>query len=594
MKNFTKAYEENGRKVFEGIGLYNFEEPKDLREMMNNSAIKFGNKAAFKYKENGEIKTKSYIELKADVEALGQSLYDLGLKDEKVAVIGENRYEWGVCYLAVINGLGIGVPLDKHLPKLEIENLIKRSGAKAIFFSKSYLEIMEEIEKNDGTVKYYICMDDIENKGKFFSVKYLLEAGKKSLTSGKNEFLTLPIDRDKMSMLLFTSGTTSLSKGVMLCHKNITSNVRTIANLIKVYDNDIYLSLLPLHHTLENTIGLMFMIYMGVPISYCEGLKHVADNIQEFDVTALIAVPAIYEVMYSKIQDGIKKSGKEKTINNLINFSNSLRKIHIDLRKPLFSVIRNKVGKNLRLMISGAAPIDVNIAKFFEDIGITFIQGFGLTETAPLVCVNNPFKNLYDTVGFPMERVKVALDNIDNNGMGELLVKGDLVMLGYYENDEATKEAFTDDGWFKTGDLAIISDEGAVKITGRAKSMIVFENGKKAFPEEYEVLLNRIETVKDSFVFGQKSPDGNTDICAKIVLKEKVDEKEAIKIIDEKIKEINNTLPKYKILRYFVVTNEELVKTTTLKIKRNIEKEKIDKLLKDKNSTMRKLNKTKV
>jgi len=593
MKKLIKIYNENERRVFEGIGMYDYSEPNDIRELLNNACDKYKTRTAFKYKQDGKIVEKTYVDFRNDVEALGQGLFDMGLLGEKVAVISENRYEWGVCYLSVINGLGVGVPLDKYLPKIEIENLIERSGAKAIFFSKTYIDTMKEIAKNNKKLKYYICMDEVEDD-KLLSLKTVIKSGKESLEKGKNEFLTLPIDREKMSILLFTSGTTNLSKGVMLSHKNITSNVRTIINLIKVYETDVHLSLLPLHHTFENTIGLMFMVHAGVCISYCEGIKHIVKNLEEFNVSVLVAVPAIFEVMYSRIQEGIKKSGKEKFLANMIKISEALLKVHIDLRKVLFSSVRNKVGKNLRLMVSGAAPIDKEIIKFFESIGITFLQGYGLTETAPLVCVNSPDKNIYGTVGFPMQRVKVSLDDVDANGMGELIVKGDNVMLGYFNNEEATKESFTADGWLKTGDLATINEEGAISITGRAKSMIVFENGKKAFPEEYEVLINKLDCVKESFVWGSTSKDGSVQICAKVVLKEDEDVGKCIEKIDERIKEINNGIPKYKIIRYFVVTQEELTKTTTLKIKRNIEKDKIESLLKERNVDMRKINKTKV
>ena len=593
MKKLVKVYNEDKRKVYEGTGIYDYPEQNDLREMLKNAADNYKTRVGFRYKKDGEIVEKTYIDLKNDVEALGQGLYDMGLLGEKVAIISENRYEWGVCYLSVINGLGVGVPLDKYLPKIEIENLIKRSEAKAIFFSKTYVETMKEIAKTNKNLKYFICMDDIDDK-EILSLENVIKSGRKSLDKGKNEFLTLPIDREKMSILLFTSGTTNLSKGVMLSHKNITSNIKTIMNLIKVYDTDVHLSLLPLHHTFENTIGLMFMVSSGVCISYCEGIKHIVKNLGEFNVSVLVAVPAIFEVMYNRVQEGIEKSGKEKLLNNLFKISKALLKIHIDLRKVLFSSVRSKIGKNLRLMVSGAAPIDKKVIEFFEDIGITFLQGYGLTETAPLVCVNAPECNIYGTVGFPMQNVKVSLDDVDDNGMGELIVKGDNVMLGYFNNEEATKEAFTSDGWLRTGDLAKIDENGAISITGRAKSMIVFENGKKAFPEEYEVLINRIECVKESFVWGSVSKDNSVQICAKIVLNENEDADKCIKAIDEKIKEINNDIPKYKIIRYFVVTKEELTKTTTLKIKRNIEKNKMDEILKEKNVDMRKLHKTKV
>jgi long-chain acyl-CoA synthetase len=592
MKKEFERYEENGRKIIKGLGYYDTHEIKDIRELVRSAREKFGDKVAFKYKKDGEIIKKTYIDFENDVNCLGTALNALGLKDEKVAVISENRYEWGVAYLSVLNGLGIGVPFDKYLPKVEIENLTVRSKIKAIFYSEQFLEMMQSIAKENEYIKYYICLDDIkvEQEG-FYTINELIQDGHKRIQNGDNNYINLPIDREKMSILLFTSGTTTMSKGVMLSHKNIVSNISSIESLIKIEDNDVHLSLLPLHHTFENTIGFLFMLYSGVCIAYCEGIKHIAQNLSEFGVTILVAVPAIYEAMYDKVQEGIKKAGKEKAVKILSKISEALLKIKIDIRKTVFKSIREKVGPYLRLMASGAAPIDKEIIKLYESLGITFLQGFGLTETSPLVCATSPIKNMYGTVGYPVKGVELSIDSPDENGIGELIVKGNNVMIGYYEAREETLEAFTSDGWFKTGDLAKFSKDDVLTITGRVKSMIVFTNGKKAFPEEYETLLNTTEGIKESFVWGNKADDGDIQICAKIVLDEDQDVESAIEKIDKEIKKINENIPKYKIIRYFVVTKEELIKTTTLKVKRKPEQEKIEKYLKENNTNMRKMNK---
>jgi long-chain acyl-CoA synthetase len=452
--------------------------------------------------------------------------------------------------------------------------------------------MMQSIAKENEYIKYYICLDDIkvEQEG-FYTINELIQDGHKRIQNGDNNYINLPIDREKMSILLFTSGTTTMSKGVMLSHKNIVSNISSIESLIKIEDNDVHLSLLPLHHTFENTIGFLFMLYSGVCIAYCEGIKHIAQNLSEFGVTILVAVPAIYEAMYDKVQEGIRKAGKEKAVKMLSKITEALLKIKIDLRKTVFKSIREKVGPNLRLMASGAAPIDKEIIKLYESLGITFLQGFGLTETSPLVCATSPIKNMYGTVGYPVKGVELSIDSPDENGIGELIVKGNNVMIGYYEAREETLEAFTSDGSFKTGDLAKFSKDDVLTITGRVKSMIVFTNGKKAFPEEYETLLNTTEGIKESFVWGNKADDGDIQICAKIVLDEDQDVESAIEKIDKEIKKINENIPKYKIIRYFVVTKEELIKTTTLKVKRKPEQEKIEKYLKENNTNMRKMNK---
>jgi len=592
-KKICKFYKKNKRRIVKGLGFFEGAELKNLKELVKRSKEKFGNKVAFRYKENNEIVEKSYIDFDADIDCFGTALCVSDLTGAKIAIIGENRYEWAVSYLSVANGTGIVVPLDKHLPELEIKNLLERSECEAIIFSKKYKECMESISLTNSKIKLFICMDDIilDKSKRFVTMKYMMEVGAKALIKNNKAFVDAKIDEEKMSILLFTSGTTSTSKGVMLSHRNIASNINSCAGLIKGLENDIHLSLLPLHHTFENTIGFLFLIYSGICISYCQGIKYLAENLKEFDVSILIAVPAIYEAIYKKLKEGIKKSGKEKLVNKIEAFSEFLYNHGIDLRRQLMAPVRNKLAPRLRIAVSGAAPMNAEIIEAFERMGVRFIQGYGLTETSPLVCATSPFKNMAGSIGYPVKDVEIALDNIDENGMGELIVRGKNITSGYYKNEEETKDAFTKDGWFRTGDLAVFSKDGSVKLSGRAKSMIVFPNGKKAFPEEYETLLNEEEYIKDSFVWGYRTKDGDIEVCAKIVVDSKSKEDVAEKI-EEKIKEINANIPKYKILRYFIITKEELVKTTTLKIKRPIEEKKTLEFIEKSGKDMRKLNKT--
>jgi long-chain acyl-CoA synthetase len=326
------------------------------------------------------------------------------------------------------------------------------------------------------------------------------------------------------------------------------------------------------------------MVYSGVCIAYCDGIKYVAQNLKEYNVSILVAVPAIFEALYRKTMEGIKKSGKERSFRTALKISGSLRKVGIDLRKRLFRGVFSQLGPCLRLAVSGAAPLDKEVITGFENIGFKILQGYGLTETSPVVAANNDFINVPGSIGYPLGGVEVTLDSLDDSGMGEIMVRGKNVMLGYYENPEETKEVITHDGWFKTGDLGTIDEKGVIRITGRAKSMIVLTNGKKAFPEEYEVLLNNIKGVKESFVWGNAAPDGDIQVCAELVIdKEKLmedneqmlSEKELSSQFEKAIKEINRDLPQYKIIRYFIMTNDDIVKTTTLKIKRPVEYEKI-------------------
>lgn len=592
---------ENGRRIVKGTGHFEAVNVSDCRELVKRSAKKYGSKIAFKFKRNGIIVEKTYFDLDHDVDALGTALHDLGLKDGFISVFAENRYEWGVAYYSIINGTGVGVPLDKYLPANEVENLVSRGRVEAIFYSGNYHDMMVEFSKKESTLKYYICMDDINlppDDSRFILMSSLIKRGSDLIEQGDKRFVDAVIDGKKMSVLLFTSGTTKASKGVMLSHNNIASNVTSVSALLEVFPTDVHLSLLPLHHTFENTIGLMFMILSGITISYSEGIKHLVQNIREFKVTILVGVPAIFEAIYGRIMDGIEKQGKTGLIKKVTKVSNFLLKMGIDMRRKLFKAVLDKLGPDLRLLVSGAAPINAEILKGFQSFGITFLQGYGLTETSPVINATTFYHNVPGTIGIPVKNVEVTIDNPDENGMGEILVRGSNVMLGYFENPEETDEVMDDDGWFHTGDLGVIDDNSYLKITGRAKSMIVFTNGKKAFPEEYEILLNVIPGVKESFVWGNKAPDGDIRVCAKLVIDkdyfaEKGYTKELIgDELETAIKTINEGIPKYKILRYFVLSYDELVKTTKMTIKRPIETDKMKRYLDKVGVDIRKINKS--
>lgn len=595
----------NGRKTVKGLGYYQCTPMNNFREIIQNSINKFQNNPAFKFKKDNSIVEKTYIQFGKEINALGTALHHLGLKNKRIAIIGENRYEWALSFFSIVNGNNIAVPLDKHLPQNEIENLINRGKVDAIFYSNHFANDMLELSKKNTNITQFICMDEIDENypSNFISIQVLIEQGQQLLEKGYNSFIDSEIDSEELSVLLFTSGTTSISKGVKLNQRNICSNVCAMASVMRFYPTDTHLSILPLHHTFELSAGMVFMLYSGVCIAYSEGIKHIAKNIKEFDISILIVVPAILEAIYKKVQEGLKKSGKEKMVQSLGKISNALLSIGIDIRRTLFKKILAQIGPNLRLVVTGAAPIDSEIVHGFGMLGLRVVQGYGLTETSPVVAVNNDFYNKAGTIGLPLKDIEVAIDNPDENGMGEIVTKGSNVMMGYYEDEAATKEAIDDDGWFHTGDLGCIDDEGFITITGRAKSMIVLNNGKKAFPEEYEMLLNNIEGVKESFVWGNAAPDGDIQVCAKLVinenaLKEKLgtipSDTELAERLHKEIKKINQGLPQYKIIRYFVISYEDLVKTTTLKIKRPIEYKKITDSLNRLNTTIRKINGTNI
>ena len=566
--------------------IHEFEKFTDLKDMLNKAVEKFGSRPAyvFKTEKEGVFKEITYKEFKHDIDGLGTALINLGLKDKRVAVIGDNRYEWAVSYLAVTNGTGIVVPLDKALPNNEIESLIMRSEVEAIIYTSKYDEIMEELkDKKNTNLKYFISMDLDESTNGVISFKKLVEKGKEQLENGDRKFLDAEINPDVMGIMLFTSGTTSQSKAVMLSHKNIVSNLMDIAATIKVDENDRFLSFLPLHHTFECTVGFLYPISKGSSIAFCEGIRHIADNIKEYEITIMISVPVLYEGMCKKVMKAIEKQGKLRTVNLGMKISNGLLKVGIDVRNKLFKQIHESLGPKLRLLVAGGAALDPETEKIFNGLGINMYQGYGLTETSPVIAAEDDKFRRIGSIGKAFPSLDVKIKNENEEGIGELLVKGPTVMLGYYQNEEATKETIDEDGWLNTGDLARIDKDGFIFVTGRKKYVVVLKNGKNVYPEELEILINKIAGVSESFVYVKLEDDGDYKIAAKIVYDKDImkdiygieDKNEIKEKLWQEIKRINKTMPTYKYIKEISVTDEELIKTTTRKIKRHEEMKKM-------------------
>ena len=552
---------------------------ENLKDMLEKSGELYGDKTAymFKTKEAGKFRKITHKEFRSDINALGTKLIDLGLKDKRIAVISENRYEWGVVYLSVVTGTGVIVPLDKSLPDNEIESLIIRSGVEAIFYSSKYNDIMNKIKEQVNTqLKYFISMDIDKEINGILSQKELISEGRELLNAGNEKFLKADIDNEKMSIMLFTSGTTAMSKAVMLSHKNICANLKDITSVIKLYPEDRFLSFLPLHHTFECTVGFLYPISIGGSIAFCDGIRHIAENIKEYQITAMISVPILFEAMYKKVIKGIEKKGKLETVQKGIKISNALLKIGIDVRKKLFKDIHDTLGGKVRLFVSGGAALDPEAEKGFNDLGFTMYQGYGLTESSPVIAAEDDKYRKIGSIGKAFPSLDVKIDDPNEEGIGELLAKGPSIMLGYYDNEEATKETIDSEGWLHTGDLAKIDKDGYIFISGRKKFVIVLKNGKNIYPEELETLVNKIEGIKESFVYGKPEDDGDYKICAKIVYDKDIvkeiyktdDEKELKEIIWQEIKKINKTMPAYKYIREISLTQTELIKTTTQKVKR--------------------------
>lgn len=555
---------------------------KDIKEIVYNSAKKYADHIAFIIKhQEGKNKTYENITYKTFLEqinSLGTKLYEMGLKNKRIAVVGRNRYEWVLAHLSNLLGGIISVPLDKDLPIDELESSLIRSKADAVFFDEKYIEKIEEIKaRNNTNLKEYICMSKLAG---YKDIHTLKDEGKKLLDEGNKEYISAKINENEMNILLFTSGTTSKSKAVMLSQKNIASNVYAMQRVEGIYDTDSNLAFLPFHHIFGSTAMIM-MLACGVRTSFPDGLRYVAQNLKEYEVSVFVGVPLLVEAIYNKVVKEIEKQGKTKLIKIATKISNFLLKFHIDIRRKLFKQIIDQLGGKMRFVVSGGAPLDPKVEEGFIDLGIRVVQGYGLTETAPVICAENDFKTRIGSIGVPMENDTVEIVNKDENGIGELRVKGPNVMLGYYENEEETNKVLKD-GWFYTGDLGYMDKDGFIFITGRQKNMIVLKNGKKVFPEEMETLVNRIDLVEECMVFGMPDENDKNDIklSVKVVyskdeVKEKygdISEEEIRNIIWDRIKnEVNTTVPRYKHIMNMILTDQELIKTTTKKVKRNEE-----------------------
>ena len=566
--------------------IYDYLKINDLKDMLNKTGRLYADKPAYRIKvEEGKYQIYTHKKVRDMINNLGTALINLGLKGKRIAVIGENRYEWEIAYLSIVCGTGIVVPLDKSLPANELELLIERSDVEAIFYTKKYSDIIQNIkfsEKNK--LKHLISMDNDENCEGIYSQKELIREGKKLIEEGNNEFLNAKINPKEMEIMLFTSGTTSKSKVVALSHENICTNLMDIGSVLDVTQDDVFLSILPIHHVFECTVGFLFSLYKGAETVFCDGLRHIVENLNEYHVTVMACVPGIYERIFMMIRKKLEKQGKlEEILENEEKYKNfSMQK-----KKEVFKEIHDMLGGKIKLLISGAAALDKTIEEKYRLLGLNLVQGYGLTETSPVVAVGTNKNYKLGSIGKTVPSVEAKLVDVNDDGIGKLVVRGSSVMLGYYENEKVNKKSLQD-GWFYTGDLAKIDEEGYIFICGRKKSVIVLKNGKNIFPEEMENLVNKIEGIKESFIFGkiQSNDENNIKINVKIVFDRdvikdvyKVEKDEEIyKVLSKKIKEVNQTMPSYKAIRGMILTEEPLIRTTTNKIKRQENLDAIRKL----------------
>lgn len=559
----------------------------NYRELIENSNNLYGNNVAYKYKKDYTAKQPEYIEKTYsqtvnDIKAFSTALLNLGLRGKKVVVIGGNRYEWCVSYLAVTCGDMVIVPLDKALPDNEIETLVRRSEAEVVIFDKKYMEVMKNIRaKSDNDVKFLICMDNVEEE-QVQNFSTILENGRKLREEGNKKYEEIEIDEHKMSIMLFTSGTTKAPKAVMLSQNNVCSNFCNYVNHFKMLPTDTMLSFLPIHHTFECSITFLYGFYSGVTVAFCDGLKYIQKNLKEYKVSIFVAVPLVLETMYKKIVKTINDQGKTKVIETATKLSNALLKVHIDVRRKLFKQVLESFGGNLRVVLYGGAPMNKETIIGLTNLGIKLIQGYGLTETSPVLTAEGERKSRPGSIGYPLDNVEIKIDNPNEEGIGEILAKGPNIMLGYYNNDEETKSVLQD-GWFRTGDFGYIDKDNFVYLTGRKKDIIVLKNGKNVYPQEIEFIINKIPYISESMVYSREQSTTDTMLCAKIVYDETIakemlgdkTEEEYKTIIWDEIKEINQGLPIYKHVKDIIITTEPLIKTTTQKVKRFEELKKV-------------------
>ncbi len=558
--------------------LHSVRQTMTLKDMWLTGVELYGDKPAFCVKEErgGAYRDVTYEQALEDINAVGTYLLEHGLKGEKIAVMGSNCYQWMVAYFAVTLGAGVVVPLDKEATQGEIHNLLKKAQCKALFYTDDW-----ESKVEDAPVEHLYRMNVYEEENDSYlpnHIRNMIVRGKISMEDGDRSFLDLVVDPHEEASILFTSGTTGNPKGVMLSNRNITHVLEATSKIVKLRDDDKALSILPIHHTFESTIGIMVVLFQGGAIAFFEGLKYVLKNIQESKASILVGVPLIVESIYDKIWKQAEKTGKAGMLRKAIKLNRTLTDLGIDKRRTIFKSVYKNFGGNLRLIICGAAALQPTTVRGFMDLGFDLSQGYGLTETAPLLTGVPDFEMAAaymkaGSCGPVIPGGEMQIINPDESGIGEIIYRGDNVMLGYYEMEEETADVIKD-GWFHTGDLGFVDESGWLYITGRSKNVIVTKTGKNIYPEELEALVNSLDGVKDSLVYGREE-DGGQDIIVAVQIIPDRDElpvgispEELDQKFREEISNLNMDLPSYKRIRNIVIREEDFVRTTTKKIKR--------------------------
>lgn len=559
MKNYKENYD-----------YYNVEKVDSIKQLLESAAADAGDKIAFKYKENKDVKCVTYNNFLEDVYSLGTALFSINMTSSHIAVIGENSYPCLTVYLSVLKSNGVVVPIDKELPLQDIINVLENSDSEVLFYAEKFGKYIDEISKKLPKIKYFIGFSNTNSSDNILSYSEFIEKGRALYKSGNTSYSSIEGNQNELRLLVYTSGTTGMAKGVMLTEHNLVSLVYCGLQISTVYDT--CLSILPYHHTYEGVAGILVGLHHHSCICINDSLKNVLKNLQLFKPDYIYVVPAFVELFYKKIWSNAKEGNKDLALKIMIKLSNFLRFFGIDIRRKLFKSIHNAFGGNLIKIVTGGAPIRAELGSFFDSIGINLINGYGITECSPLVSANRDYFNDCATVGVPLSCVEIKFENVTPEGDGEICVKGDTVMLGYYKNEKLTNEVLQN-GWFKTGDYGRMNEKGQLLITGRKKNLIVLENGKNVFPEEIENYIMRIPYVLEVIVKGIENEEGaETGLLAEVFLsQDKIKELQIENVESTLKKDISNAclqLPIYKKISQIVIRDKEFDKTTTNKIKR--------------------------
>lgn len=559
----------------------------DLKDLLVSSAELYGDNIAYlqKWDPKGEFQETTYRQALEDVNGLGTALLARGLGGKRVAVIGENCYQWCSTYLAVTGGVGCIVPLDKELSADELKEQIKRAEVSCVVFAKKHEAVFRQIrDDSDTPLEFLVSFNAEEEKDGVLSWRGLIEEGGRMIGCGDRSYIDAEVDNEAMSILIFTSGTTGKAKGVMLCQKNICAELMIAPTTFELREDDRYMSFLPLHHTYECTCCFLMAIYKGSSVGFCQGLKYITKNLKELRPTMMLGVPALYEKLYSSIWKNVRKQGKEKTLRRVIKINRKTKKIGIDLGNIFFKQIRDIFGGRMKTLICGGAKINPEILDGLHDFGFNALQGYGLTEAAPMGAFNPQDAPNSRSIGIPFPGQSIKTINVNEEGIGEICIKGPNIMMGYYQQPEETAKAIDEEGWFHTGDLGYIDDDGYAYLTGRQKNVIITKNGKNVYPEEMEYQISNIDFVEESFVFGQESSiDSDVVITASVkvdedavreILGEGCSDDDTRKLIWNEIDAINEAAPLYRKIRKVILRKSAFVKNTSQKIIRFAEENK--------------------